>query len=390
MDKKRIYIADIHMNAGRGFRVSHRGSSYEWLGPEEAERFAKFLDYLNDPDAVEEVIILGDLMDNWVYPHDEVPPSLQDILDARINKKIVRALKRLAKRIKVVYLPGNHDMGVTAELVAANFRGMVFGGRTTYGSVYRTSRLRAEHGSAHAMFNAPDSINGSVRKLPLGYYISRVVATKARNTGDARRHYWLYADDLLETFGPQRLAASVFEAVLEEAGLDETTEIKMPKTNDKPESVTAKRIKKKKTKAKSSTPGRSGHQDEDYFAVTAAEIKQRYACLYDQWKEIHGMGSAFKAIMAETGLLNRTADHLCRQRDTNIVVFGHSHSWKLDKDTLLVDDRIYANCGTWCDRKQPCTWVESRKDRDLRRHFIRVMDWNNAEPKELKSADVPL
>ena len=39
MDKKRIYVADIHMNAGRGFQVSHDGNPYEWLGPKEAERF---------------------------------------------------------------------------------------------------------------------------------------------------------------------------------------------------------------------------------------------------------------------------------------------------------------------------------------------------------------
>ncbi|MHC4645486.1 MAG: metallophosphoesterase [Planctomycetota bacterium] len=331
MERKRIYVGDIHMNAGKGFQARRRNGkhSYEWLGPKEAKRFAAFLKYLNNPAEVQEIIIIGDLMDDWVYPVDIVPPGLQSIVNAPINSEIVRELKRLAKNeeITVVYLPGNHDMGVTRELVAKNFRGMVFGGTALYNSVYRTSRLRAEHGSSHAMFNAPDAINSPGVRLPLGYFISRVVATKARETGSVKRHYWAYADDLLETLGPQRLAASVFEAVLEEAGLKESTKIRMPKKNGRAESV------------------------------TAAQVKERYAGLYDQWKETYGAGIAFKAMMAEIGFLGNLADRLCKSSDTNIVVFGHSHDWKLDKDAWFVSDRIYANCGTW--PMYPCEKEES-------------------------------
>ena len=362
MEKKRIYIADIHMNAAKGVRPAKGKHPYEWLGPKEARRFAKFLEYLNDPANLREVVILGDLMDDWVYPVNVVPPSLQSIVKAPINKRIVQALRKLSRnpKINVVYLPGNHDMGVTRKLLAKSFPSMTFGGTTLHGSTYRTSRLRAEHGSAHTMFNAPDPINGSVARLPLGYFISRVVATKARDTGDPQRHYWSYADDLLEMLGPQRLGASVFEAVLEEAGLDETTKIKMPKRNGK------------------------------VISVTAGQIKQQYAALYDQWVERYGKGIAFRAMMAEIGLLGRVADGLCKRSDTNIVVFGHSHDWKLDKDAWFVQDRIYANCGTWCDDKKLCTWVESQKDRGNNRHVVRVMDWNNGKPKKRRENHVPL
>jgi len=303
-----------------------------------------------------------------VYPVNVVPPSLQSIVNAPINRKIVQALRKRSKnpKINVLYLPGNHDMGLTRELVAKNFPGpnnspgMIFGGATLHGSAYRTSRLRAEHGSAHTMFNAPDPVNGSVTRLPLGYFISRVVATKARDTGDPERHYWSYADDLLEILGPERLGSCVFEAVLEEAGLDETTQIKMPKRNSKA------------------------------ISVTAGQVKQRYAALYDQWVERYGKGIAFRAMMAEIGLLGRVADGLCKRSDTNIVVFGHSHDWKLDKDAWFVQDRIYANCGTWCDDKKKCTWVESQKNRGNNRHVVRVMDWNNGKPKKLREDHVPL
>jgi hypothetical protein len=210
------------------------------------------------------------------------------------------------------------------------------------------------------MFNAPDAVNNPGSRLPLGYFISRVIATKARDTGDAKRHYWTYADDLLEILGPQKLGESVFEAVLEEAHLDNDTEIHMPTRNGKAK------------------------------IVTAGQVKEKYTSLYDQWIKTHGIGIALKAMLAEIGLLGRMADHLCKKSDTNIVVFGHSHDWKLDKDKWFVEDRIYANCGTWCDGEKPCTWVESQKDRRKNRHIIRVMDWNDGEPKPRKRDDVPL
>lgn len=362
MAKKRVYVSDIHMNAGKGFQPAKGKYPYEWLSPPEADRFAGFLQYLNTQDDVQEIVLLGDLLDDWVYPVDVVPPSLEVIIKAPVNRKIVQALKKMCANPnkKVLYLPGNHDMGVTRELIGRLFPKMIFGGTALYNSVYRSSRLRAEHGSAYAMFNAPDAINSPGTRLPLGYFISRVVATKTRDTGSTDRHYWTYADDLLETLGPQRLAASVFEAVLEEAGLSEHTEIRMPKSN-----------------------GKAG-------TVTAGAVKEKYAALYDQWQETYGAGVAFKAMMAEIGFLGNLADRLCKKSDTNVVIFGHSHDWKLDKDSWFVDDRIYANCGTWCDEKKPCTWVESIKDTDRRRHTIRVMDWNNKRSKKLKEDDVSL
>ncbi|MFZ7110978.1 MAG: metallophosphoesterase [Desulfatiglandales bacterium] len=362
MEKRRIYISDIHMNAGKGFDAPKGRYPYEWLGPEEAKRFAVFLEALGDPTTIQEIIIIGDLMDDWVYPVDVVPPSLQSIVNAPVNRDVVQALKKLSKNkeITVVYLPGNHDMGVTREFVEKNFPGMIFGGTALYNSVYRTSRLRAEHGSAHAMFNAPDAVNSPGTRLPLGYFISRVVATRSRDTGSTERHYWAYADDLIETLGPQRLAASIFEAVLEEACLKETTKIQMPRRNGKAE------------------------------FVTAGQVKEKYACLYDQWQELYGAGVAFKAMMAEIGFLGKLADGLCKKSGTNVVIFGHSHDWKLDKDAWFVADRIYANCGTWCDAEKPCTWVESQKDRETRRHMVRVMDWNDGRPKALGEECVPL
>jgi len=142
------------------------------------------------------------------------------------------------------------------------------------------------------------------------------------------------------------MASSVFEAVLEEAHLSPDTEIVMPRRDNKATTITAK------------------------------EVSQKYENLYDQWKERVGAGLAFKSVLAEIDYLDDAADRLCKKNDTNIVVFGHSHKWELDKDDWFVQDRIYANCGTWCDSpNKKWTYVEVETNRPRNTRWVRVHEW---------------
>jgi len=362
--KKRIFISDTHIshipNIGQG---KH---DYTWLQEKDAIALTNFLIHLNTRQDVEEVIFIGDLFDNWVIPVHIAPPTIDEIIISRTanGDKVLQALLALCRNsnIRVVCIPGNHDMELTAEVVKKHFwtesipqkPGMVFGGTAIWNSgssVYRSSRLRAEHGSAHAMFNAPDPVNNPGSRLPLGYYISRIVATKTYNTGHGDRHWWTYVDDMLEAVGPEKFVACVFEALLEEACLPLDTEIIMPQRNGQT------------------------------VRVNAQHISAKYENLYDQWKERVGAGMAFKSILAEIGYLDDAADRLCKKNDTNIVVFGHSHDWELNKDSWFVEDRIYANCGTWCDSpKKPWTYVEVETLRDRKERWVRVQQWMGNAP----------
>jgi UDP-2,3-diacylglucosamine pyrophosphatase LpxH len=366
---KRIFLSDTHISHLP--KIPKDKHDYTWLQKKDGNALVKFLKHLNTREDVEEVIFTGDLFDNWVIPVNIEPPSFDDIISSRKAKKdpVIQALLALCMNpnLRVVCLPGNHDMELTAEVVKKHFgTGMVFGGSGVWNagsSVYRSSRLRAEHGSAHAMFNAPDPFNNPGSRLPLGYFISRVVATKTYNTGDRAPHWWTYVDDLLEAVGPEKLAACVFEAVLEEARLPLDTIIIMPKRNG--QTVT----------------------------VTAQQISAKYENLYDQWKERVGAGIAFKSVLAEIGYLDDAADRLCKKNDTNIVIFGHSHDWELDKDSWFVKDRIYANCGTWCDSfaDKPYTYVEVETHRDRNERKVRVHQWLGEKPGEiLKESKVNL
>jgi hypothetical protein len=121
------------------------------------------------------------------------------------------------------------------------------------------------------MFNAPDPHNDTRTRLPLGYFITRVITTRAARTGETGRDWGCYLDDALEMgLTSQRVPASVFEAVLEEAHLPETTSILMP----------------------------------DSTSVTAHDVKEKYADLYDHWCGTHkGFGAGIRAVLAEFNYL---------------------------------------------------------------------------------------
>lgn len=350
--KKRIYVSDIHMGTEKPPNCAF---DYNWLGKDEAKNFAAFIEYLSKQEDVGELILLGDTMDNWVCPIDQIPPTFDAILN--YNKNIVSALNILiAANKKVVYMPGNHDMHASEEVLKKHLPNISFGGTAYNKSKYRTSRLLAEHGSAYAMFNAPDPINDPRSRIPLGYFISRVSATKMARTRDSKRHFWTYFDDMLEILGPQTLPQSVFEAILEEANLRDTDDFILGETPN-------------------------GTQ----IKITASAVKEKYANLYEQWENHYGKGIAFKAVMAEIGYLGDFADHLSKNGDTNIVIFGHSHDSELDKDSWFVKDRIYANCGAWCDENKPCSFIETQKDDKNKTYHVRLMEWDKNTVVEVKS-----
>ena len=353
---KRIFISDVHMGAND--KPKDAAHDYDWLGKKEAATFAGFLNYLESYKDLEEVVLLGDLFDNWVVPIDHTPPAFQEICAAGKNKPVMDALMNLAGKVPVMIFPGNHDMGLTEKIVKELFGSKIlFGGTAETCSIFRAGRLRAEHGCAHAMFNAPDPKNWPGERLPLGYFISRVSASQKFRTGESRRHYGSYIDELLELLGPQSLSQTVFDGICKDAGVGQDDKIFMP----------------------GGTP------------ITVCEVRDKYRDLYSQWEEQVGKGLAFKAMMAEIGWLEDAADRLCKKGGTNTVIFGHSHNWALDKDVWFTNQpRIYANCGCWCDDDKKTTVVETEKIKGEKQisYMVRVLEWKDRGFSLLKEESI--
>jgi UDP-2,3-diacylglucosamine pyrophosphatase LpxH len=111
MHKMRVFISDVHMSTKGIGNYKH---TYHWLSDKQIGNLSSFLDSLliRRPD---ELVIVGDLLDNWVCPIDITPPSMSEILHAAHNRPIIDGLNKLMDAgAKLVFVGGNHDQLVTA------------------------------------------------------------------------------------------------------------------------------------------------------------------------------------------------------------------------------------------------------------------------------------
>ncbi|MCP4576594.1 MAG: hypothetical protein GY846_09960 [Deltaproteobacteria bacterium] len=331
MAQKRLFISDVHLGAGR-YSDESKGSDrhpheWDWLSEGETENFKSFIKFLRTVyvDDIKEVILLGDIFDNWVFPHDLGPPTMDELITAPKNENVVRELNELSKNIPVYYIPGNHDMHATREIINAHFPKIIF-----CPEQFTAGRLIAEHGHRYAMFNAPPQFSDNLSGLPMGYFISRVEASKKAMTNREDRTYRTYVDDFIEMVGRPTLPQCVLEAVLEEAQLDEDIKYKVRK------------------------------KDGNTTTISAVDVKETYKDIYDDWPT--QKVSKHRAVFAELDMLGPIADKLCKNGTYKVCVFGHSHKSEIDKDTWFINDRIYANAGYWCGAK--CTFVEVEKNGD--------------------------
>lgn len=62
---KRVFISDVHMNAGLSIDHPADKYCYDWLGKAEANDFAAFLKALADYSDLKEIVFIGDLRGRW-------------------------------------------------------------------------------------------------------------------------------------------------------------------------------------------------------------------------------------------------------------------------------------------------------------------------------------
>jgi UDP-2,3-diacylglucosamine pyrophosphatase LpxH len=75
----------------------------------------------------------------------------------------------------------------------------------------------------------------------------------------------------------------------------------------------------------------------------------------------YSLFTAVKKLM-EDWELERLGDRLSAKKGYKIVIFGHTHKTKIDKDSVFVADRIYANTGCWSQKKDHCVIVDVNAD----------------------------
>jgi UDP-2,3-diacylglucosamine pyrophosphatase LpxH len=176
-----VVISDLHMGADLAY--SELNSNLEPL--------KKLLNNIKSSLNVKELVIAGDLLDEWFVPADVNTYNGNDQSNfieriAIANKEVVDAFNCIIQegKIKVTYVPGNHDLTITAENVELFFPGISHArdkelGLGTY-SPTEFPEIVIEHGHRYNFFCAPDMISNQVAApgtiLPPGYFFTRIAA----------------------------------------------------------------------------------------------------------------------------------------------------------------------------------------------------------------------
>jgi UDP-2,3-diacylglucosamine pyrophosphatase LpxH len=323
-----VFISDCHISAGLG-QSAGGGFAWEWLTPSDQERLRKFLVWTAARAAqVDELVLVGDIFDNWIFPHDLVPPTLSEILHSAYARPIIQALDAASRVVPTTLLAGNHDLTLSADLVAQVLPKVRFAGAGSY--TMFSGRLRAEHGHAWGLFNAPDPQRPD--NLPLGYFISRMVATADRRTGHHTPSIAQEIKELAQVIATrEELAQGVLDAVCAKAGVSENAEILMP------------------------TDLWGGH------TTTVRDVRDLYRELYVEWKKRNGMASSIIGISAELNSLAMAAARIQLDGDgPRALLMGHTHEPASQQHTIpFMGSRVYVNSGTWCQNVKHATWVEA-------------------------------
>lgn len=329
---KIVIISDVHMGEERA-----AAAGYCWF-TDNSSLLESFLDDVLNSDQIKTLVINGDFFDEWIVPMGTAPFQsgitsdegyFLSVANAPLNKNIIAKLNAIANggEIKVVYVPGNHDMLMTEAIMKKIIPNIEWHGASSAsgitagnGEYWPETQIAIEHGHRYDFFNSPDPLTRAGSLLPPGYFISRVYATK-----------------MLE--GP------VVEAMGADVEFVAGWDIAIADINVKNLDKDAPIIKM----------GINGYTATMSVNDAKANYDQNIGTQWDQRQSINGVYAKmmeWTAILSGSGIgwwgdLEEPADlqYLVPNR-AKIVVFGHSHKAMLKKD-LITLEKIYANTGTW-------------------------------------------
>jgi len=360
---KRIFISDLHLNDGRCYEVlTAEGYKYPyyWTSKERAALLAKFLqEEVLESDDVLELVILGDLYDQWVVPTRPEPNiDFANIMNAEHNLPVKEQLVKIAahKDITFSYVPGNHDLLIEQRFMETNFPGVEFRpGDQKYVGVYNQDGIGAEHGSQYNFFCAPNPGHPDDHYLPVGFFLSRFGAEEKAMKKDSPNFLEVLKDFVKNHFKKDEptFIQDMLLSVGESVGLKDTDQITQAQI------------------------------DQFGAEISLQGAAQLYSDAMARWDQLMPNGiTAVEAIETEIfGYSGFAYTQYYKQNKARLVIFGHTHhammeGFSLDNSGIpqLDDDNgcdfIYANSGTWIDN-HPCSFIVTEIKGDS--HYI---TWN--------------
>jgi UDP-2,3-diacylglucosamine pyrophosphatase LpxH len=202
---KYVVVSDIHIGDSRA-----TDNGYNWFSDNVTE-FKSFLDDIAGNAQIKELIIAGDLFDEWEMPVNVRPFTgtvttsdefFQSCANAPTMKAVIDKLNLIADGglIRLVYIPGNHDMLMSETAMKKIFPNAVWagtpnsaGGISGTGLYSPETGISIEHGHIYDFYNAPDPLTQTGSHLPPGYFVSRMYSTKmisGKHMASAKADFW--------------------------------------------------------------------------------------------------------------------------------------------------------------------------------------------------------
>ena len=339
-----VCISDLHMGEERAVE-----RKYSWF-IENADALEHFVQKVKDDETVRELVILGDMFDEWVIPYDTKPfdgtvtdsrEYFHAVRNALTNVAIFDTLAEIASggEIDLVYVRGNHDMLTDQTTLEELLPGVAFMGQIDgLGSYSPVDGVIMEHGHRYDFFNSPQPLVNPGHILPPGFFVSRLWAAGMEAEGDQEGA--LSAEETEE--GPFGDKEFTFPFAWDTALI--YTEAQFPALD--PPSLYDPVIL---------MSGIDGYADPFSFeGAKAMYVDGDIETLWPDTQEQHGV----QAIMpVAISILNGHSDLSVQadveyledeERGIRIVVFGHTHEPMIDVYPPGENHTgIYANTGSW-------------------------------------------
>lgn len=347
-----VIISDLHMGMDDRYAEIQKNRT----------ALVDFLQKLRRAPNIKELVIAGDLIDEWFIPAttDTYAGKSQKefaLAVAANNKDVVDAFNGIIRdgTIKVTYVPGNHDLLITSESIQTVFPGMAEARDARGLGTYTPDghpEIAIEHGHRYNFFCAPDPISnqsiapGSI--LPPGYFFTRIatlsVVEGKPEPGKIRPT--ITPNSLGESQNLEYLYWKVWDSVMAALPIKEDFEEKIITTriDGFTEPYAMSDVIPRQAEA-------GGVIDVNLFKG-----------IQDTWDERQTLNRvAVKIPVRDAIVKSASAAETDNQAgvqyfhnpesNTRIVVFGHSHEPRMiPSETHDGKSAVYVNSGTWIDK----------------------------------------
>ncbi|MFP4461230.1 MAG: metallophosphoesterase [Thermotogota bacterium] len=346
--KRIVIISDLHLGVDDSFSETVKNKPL----------IVEFLERVVVSD-IDELVIAGDLLDEWF-----VPISYQPITDleefftrtAANNAEIMAAFEKVIQSgVKVIYVPGNHDLLLDAEILSKLIPGIIQARDADGLGTYRTgerSEIVIEHGHRYDTFCSPDplsnkEITGDYPSfLPPGYFFTRIASTFVVEGKPT------FEGELSQIKTPSKENADQYGAYMYYR-IWEWTETTFPIKEGFNEKVIYLGVNGYDESFSMSDLVPTVQDDGSISAVLYANAQRRW----DKVQELNHVAVKNPYPEATAGAIDHAfADGQAVKQYFNldptidVVVFGHTHVPLVNRFPEGYNtEKVYANSGTWID-----------------------------------------